>query len=95
MRRGSCLRLLSGDLGFVVEDRVTGADRDAAEGGDDLAVELFEPEQDVGLVHGLEVEVGADHTVAVDDRPAHVGPDFGSVGGLDRRWPRPARSGRR
>jgi hypothetical protein len=29
-------------LGFVVEDGVTGTNWDAAEGGDDLAVELFE-----------------------------------------------------
>ena len=71
-------------MGLVVEDRITGASWDATEGGHDLAVELFEAKQNVGFVHRLEIKVGADHAVAVDDDPAHIGPDFGSIRGLDR-----------
>src|SRR6516162_1166097 len=72
-------------LDFVVQDRVTGSDGNPTEGGHRLSIELLDPEQDVRLVHGLEVEVGADHTVAVDHRAAHIGPDLGSVGGLHGR----------
>lgn len=68
---------------FVVEDGVTGSNRDAAEGGDGLAIELLDAEEDVGFVHRLEIEVGTDDTVAVDNRAAHVGTDLGSVRGLD------------
>jgi len=53
------------------KDRVASANRDPAERGDDLAVELFEAEKNVGFVHRLEVEVGADDAVGVDD---HAGP---------------------
>src|SRR6266404_1458336 len=69
----------SGHLGFIVEDSITGPDRDAAEGGDDLTIELFEAKQDVGLVHRLEIKVGANHAVAVDDHTAHVCSNFWSV----------------
>src|SRR5216684_4767157 len=71
------------DSGFVGEDGVYGANRDAAEGGDGLAVELFQTEEDVGFVHGLEVEVGPQDTVAIDDGPAHVSADHWGVRGLD------------
>src|SRR6266403_1416498 len=73
----------SGHLGFIVEDCITGPDRDATEGGDDLAIELFETKQDIGLVHCLEIEVGTDHAVAVDNHTAHIGPNFWGVRGLD------------
>src|SRR6185312_2356713 len=68
---------------FVVKDGVDRADDNAAEGRDDHTVELFEAEQDVGLVHGLEIEVRAHDAVAVDSDPAHVGADFGGIRGLD------------
>lgn len=68
---------------FVVEDGVTGSNRDAAEGGDGLAIELLDTEEHVGFVHRLEVEVGSDDTVAVDDGPTHVRTDLRGVGGLN------------
>src|SRR5215831_12088494 len=68
---------------FRVEDCVTGPNGYASEGCDRLTVELFDTKQDVGLVHSLEIEVGADDTISVDDRAAHVGPNFRSVRGLD------------
>src|SRR6266704_3823161 len=63
---------LSSNLRFVRENSITGSDRDAAEGGDGLAVEFLDTKQDVGFVHRLEVEVGADDAVAVDYGTAHV-----------------------
>src|SRR5258705_5523576 len=72
-------------LSFIVEDCITGPDRDATESSDDLAVEFFETKQDVGLVHRLEIKVGANHAVAVDDNSTHIGPDFGGVRGLNGR----------
>src|SRR5882672_6935031 len=72
-------------LGFVRENGVHGADGDATEGGDGLAVELFETKQDVGLVHRLEIEVGPDDTVRVDHGATHVGADHRGVGSLDGR----------
>src|SRR5216684_8231026 len=68
---------------FVGQDGVYGANRDAAEGGDGLAVELLEAKEHVGFVHRLEVEVGAEDAVAVEDRPAHVSADHWRVRGLD------------
>lgn len=67
------------DLRLVGEDGITGTDRDAAEGGDGLAIEFFNSQQDVGFVHGLKVQIGSNDTVAVDDRTTHVGSDFRGV----------------
>ena len=75
----------SGHCGFVVKDRIAGANRDATERRDGFAIELLDAEEHVGFVHSLEVEVGSDDTVAVDDCSTHVGSDFWRVGGLDRR----------
>src|SRR5262245_56712405 len=72
-----------GHAGFVVEDGIAGTDWDTAEGGDALAIELLKAKQDVGLVHRLEIEVGADDTVAVHNRTTHVGSNFRRVRGLD------------
>src|SRR5262249_14381408 len=71
------------DSGFVVEDGVAGPDRDTPKRRDRLPVELLDPQQNVSLVHGLEVEVSSNNTVGVDNRTAHVCPDFWSIRSLD------------
>ena len=48
-------------------------------------MEFLEAKQDVGLVHGLEIEVGSNDAVAVDGHVALVGTNFGSIRSLDGR----------
>src|SRR6185437_8137409 len=67
----SASRIMLHHLCFVVEDRINGADREATERGHDLTIPLLETQQDVGLVHCLQIEIGADDAVAVDHHAAH------------------------
>src|SRR5215469_434743 len=71
------------DCAFVVEDCVAGSNGDSPKGGDGDTVEFLNTKENVGFVHGLEVEVGSDDTVAVDDGASHVRADFRSIGSLD------------
>src|SRR5262245_36454081 len=80
----SLSRIMLHHLCFVVKDSVTGPNRDAPERRDGLAIELLNPEKDVGLVHCLQVEVGSDDTVAVDNGSTHICPNLRCVRSLDR-----------
>ena len=74
---------------FVVKDAVTGPYGDAPEGRDGLAIELLDTKEHVGFVHCLEVEVGSDDPVAVDNGSTHICPNLRRVRSLDRcstRW---------
>src|SRR6516162_3821504 len=85
MRNPSRIMVSSlGNLDFVVQDRVASSDGSPTESRDGLPVELLNPEEDVGLVHRLQIEIGPNDTVAVDDRAAHIGPDLGGVRSLHR-----------
>src|SRR5262245_38444730 len=80
----SLSRIMLRHLCFVVEDRITSPDGDAPECSDWLSIELLNPKEYVGLVHGLQVEVGSDDTVAVDDGSTHICPYLRCVRSLDR-----------
>jgi hypothetical protein len=71
-------------LRLIIQYRVTSSDRNASERGNDFTVELAQLQEYIRFIHRLQIEVGANHAVAVDNRAAHVGADFRGVGGLNR-----------
>ena len=77
--------------GLVIQDCVARTHRNSTESSYHFTVKFFQPKQNISFIHGLEVEVGADHTVAVDHRPTHVCANRRGVGGLDRRGTRGSR----
>src|SRR6516162_6147415 len=72
-------------VSFGIDESIARPNRYASERGNWLSFKLLNPEQDVSLVHGLEIEIGTDDAVAVDDRATHIRPDLWSVRGLDGR----------